>query len=122
MEGEPQQLSLLPQLDRPTTGYVYALLGTFNTAVKFGYTKNPRRRGGEYRDGSMICWWPGTQDDERHIHNELDPWRLEHNREWYRMTPEILHFLVNKCIFGSFPAGLRRLQRLQQDLGWGDAA
>jgi Meiotically up-regulated gene 113 len=116
------QLSLLPRLDPPTTGYIYALVGKFNTAVKFGYTNNTRRRGGEYRDGTMLCYWPGSRADEEHIHRELEPWRLEHNREWYRMTPEILNFLVNKCIQGPFPAGLRRLHRLQRDLGWGDAA
>jgi hypothetical protein len=114
-----QQLSLLPDLTR-RSGYVYAVLSTFSTAIKFGYTTNPRRRGGEYRDGVMLCYWPGDRADEGRIHDQLEPWRLQHNREWYQVTPEIVWFLVNKCLEGNFPRGLRLLRTIQRDMGWGE--
>lgn len=116
-----QQLSFFPNLTQ-RSGYIYAVISNYSTAIKFGYTANPRRRGGEYRDGVMLCHWPGDLADEQRIHDQLAPWRLHDNREWYQVTPEIVWFLVNKCLEGNFPRGLRRLRNIQADLGWDDAA
>ncbi len=86
------------------------------TGFKIGFTdRPPRRRGGELRTLQMLCWWPGDRFDEQRLHQQLEPFRLAGNREWYEVRPDTLAFMIGQCQRYDFPQGLRLLQDLARD-------
>lgn len=96
-------------------GNIY-LIGTAEPlAVKVGFTtKDPRARLKQLQTGNptrlrLIGWYPGTQRDERELHERLAAYRI--SGEWFRLEkgaddawrPAVTACQINNALSGFDP-------------------
>lgn len=122
MAQDLNQPTLFPDPGSGKRGYLYLGISQMRTGLKVGYTTNPRRRGGEYKDFEALCHWPGDPGDETSLHAELEAYRIPGQNEWYWVTREILWFALRQCQKYEFPRGARLVERLLREQFGGEAA
>jgi hypothetical protein len=82
-------------------GFVYFIACPEAGRVKIGYTgKSPESRLRNLQTGSptqlkLMCWQPGTRQDEQHLHDLLSPFRI--HGEWFEAEDLVVYVMALVC-------------------------
>lgn len=83
------------------SGWVYFIASPETGRVKIGYTsKSPETRLKNLQTGSptelkLMCFQPGTRDDEQRLHELLAEFRL--HGEWFDAADPIIYLMALVC-------------------------